>query len=198
MRAVLGTVPDPNRDWVTFDASTTQLLRRYLDPSGIDELREACDFIGGLHHAQLSNPPSNTATRRSLKRIADVSDKLAACLDTSCSDFETLAATLEIGAGDGTGLHKTNELRKLLSVLALGCRKRAASLPRQVRRRTPEVQVRWLARVLEPRGIRASAASGSRFMRIIRTCFPAMGIHTDPARAVRSYVEHKGDKAFRD
>ena len=139
MRAVLGTVPDPNRDWVTFDASTTQLLRRYLDPSGIDELREACDFIGGLHHAQLSNPPSNTATRRSLKRIADVSDKLAACLDTSCSDFETLAATLEIGAGDGTGLHKTNELRKLLSVLALGCRKRAASLPRQVRRRTPEV-----------------------------------------------------------
>jgi hypothetical protein len=195
---VSGRTPDINSDWVVFDPTAKKILSQYLDDDAIDELREACSFAGAMYHHRRANPISFAAERAQLLKVAEVAHQLFGCLDLRSRDSLTLTAIVELGSNAKHGTANTTELRRLLRVLADGCRDRAKRYRGQARRKTPEYQVRWVARVVEPKGIKPSAAPGSRFTRIVRTCFGAMGIHSDPGRAIRSYIEHKDDDPLRD
>lgn len=130
-------------------------------------------------------------------KVAEVAQQLLECLYLKSRDRMTLCAIIEIGSGANHGVSNTNELCRLLQILATSCPERAKRLPGQARRQTPEYQVRCIARVIELRGIKPSAAPGSKFTRIVRTCFRAMGIHNDPGRAIRGYIDHKDDDCLR-
>lgn len=195
---VNGKAPDINSDWVVFDVAAIEILSKYLDKKAIDELQQACNFVGAMYHEKRENPISFTAERTQLMKVAEVAQQLLECLDLRSRDRMTLWAIIEIGSGANHGISNTNELRRLLQVLVDGCPEHAKRLPGQARRQTPEYQVRWVARVIEPSGIKPSAAPGSKFTRIVRTCFRAMGIHSDPGRAIRSYIAHKDDDPLRD
>jgi len=193
-----GKTPDINSDWVEFDPNDKKTLSKYLDIHAIDELQEACSFAGAMYHYRRANPISYAAERTQLLNVSEVAQQLFECLDHKSRDWMTLTAIIELGSNANHGTSNTDELRRLLRVLADGCPERAKRLPSQARRQTPEYQVRWVARVIEPRGIKPSAAPGSKFTRIVRICFRAMGIHSDPGRAIRSYIEHKDDDPIRD
>jgi len=196
-KPVRGRLPDANDDWVTFDEADRLLLQGYLTDAGIEELREACSLAGGLYHWRRLNPISVASTKQHLSKVADAAAALSAAFALSSRYALTLTALLESECGADRGRPNTKELVRLLSALEHGCRQGAKRYVGQSQRRTPEYEVRLIASVIEPLGIRPSAAPGSRFMRIARVCFRAMGIMVDPGRAVRTYVAHKDDKGLR-
>lgn len=195
-REVRGHVPSVHTAWVTFSPVEHAQLRQHLDTQGVSELREACNLAGALYHGRKANPISFSAIRTHLVKVAEAAEQLESCLDMSARHAITLVSVLERECDSERGMPNTIELTRLLNALATGSRKQAKNYVGQARRQTPEYQVRCIARVIEPKGIRASAAPGSRFTRIVRICFTAMGIHIDPGRAIRSYIDHKDDKSF--
>lgn len=192
-----GKTPDFNNDWVKFNPADKKILFNYLDSVAIDELQEACSFAGAMFHSFRANPISLAAERTQLLSVAATAQQLLEILDHQSRDWITLTAIIELGSNANHGTSNTDELRRLLQVLADGCPERAKRLPSQARRQTPEYQVRWVARIIEQRGIKPSAAPGSKFTRIVRICFRAMGIYSDPGRAIRSYIVHKDDDPLR-
>ncbi len=195
-REVRGRIPTVHTDWVSFDPAEHAELRKHLDTQGVDELSGACNVAGALYHGRQVNPISVSAIRNHLLKVAEAAGQLQSCFDMNSRHAMTLVSLLEFECDSGRGMHNTKELVRLLSALAAGCRKQAKGYVGQARRHAPEYQVRCIARVLEPRGIKASAAPGSRFTRLVRICFSAMGIHSDPGRAIRSYIDHKDDESF--
>lgn len=195
---VNGKPPDINSKWVEFDSNAMRLLSQYLDDEAITELREACSFVGALYHHRRANPIRYASERKQFLSLAEAAEQLAACLEHGSKDHLTLTAIIELGSNSICGTTNTTELRRLLQVLSDGCRACVERFPLQARRKTPEYQVRWIARIIEPRGVKVSAAPGSKFTRITRVCFTAMGVHSDPGRAIRSYIDHKDDDPLRD
>lgn len=180
-----------------FTPPERQALSKYLDTSVIDELAESCSFVGALYHHRRVNPVSFAAERTQFLRISEVAQQLLECFENPSRDWVQLCAIVELGNGATRGTKNTDELLRMLAVLSKGCQSHAARLPARALRHTLEYEVRWIARVVEPIGIKASAAPGSKFTRITRICFGAMGIQSDPGRAIRSYIAHKDDDPLR-
>jgi hypothetical protein len=193
---VRGRLPSVHESWVQFRDAEIERLAKHLDNATVHQLAEACGFAGALYHAGKANPISFAAIRQHLLRVSEVSDQLSSALDLGSRHAMTLVSLLEQECQSDHGMTNAIELSRLLKALSVGCSRHAKQYVGQTRRRTPEYQVRCIARVLEPKGIKTSAAPGSRFMRIVRICFEAMGIHVDPGRAVRSYLEHRDDESI--
>lgn len=194
---VRGHVPDANATWVTFDESERELLSRYLSESAIAELAESCSFVGALYHHLRANPIRYADERAHFARVAEAAQQLLECFAPQSRDGLRLRAIVELGSGAERGTANTDELRRLLNLLATGCQRHVVKLPRQMSRHTLEYEVRCVARVVEPCGIKASAAPGSKFTKIVRVSFLAMGIFSDPGRAIRSYITHRDDDPLR-
>ena len=193
---VRGRVPSVHSAWVQFTSHELEQLGKHLDSSAIDELVDACNLAGALYHAKKTNPISFSSIRLHLLKVAEVSDQLGRSLDLNSRFAMTLISLLEFECKGVKGMPNSIELSRLLLALSVGCSRQATVYAGQARRQTPEYQVRLVTRVLEPRGIRVSAAPGSRFVRLVRICFEAMGIHIDPGRAVRTYMRHRDDESF--
>lgn len=196
LNTVRGRVPSLDESWVQFTGLEIERLAKHLDVETIDELTEACRVAGALYHARKANPISISAIRLHLIRVSEVSDQLSRAIDLSSRHALTLVSLLEQECQSERGMKNTLELSRLLKALSDGCSRQAKLYTGQTRRKTPEYQVRCVARVVEPKGIKASAAPGSRFIRIVQICFGAMGIHIDSGRAVRSYLAHKDDESI--
>ena len=196
-RRIRGRLPDLNETWVTFSAEEKAILMRYLPSHVLPELAESCSFVGAMYHHQRANPTSFAVERTHFGRIASSARALLECFEEPSRDWMQLRGIVEVGSGAERGTVNTDELRRLLDVLAGGCERHAEKLPLRRPRHTLEYEVRWIARVTEPAGVKTSAAPGSKFTKIVRTCFAAMGIHSDPGRAIRSYIGHRDDDPLR-
>ena len=161
------------------------------------ELAESCSFVGAMYHHQRANPTSFAVERTQFKRVASSARALLECFDKPSRDWMQLRSIVELGSGAERGTVNSNELCRLLRVLASGCERHTERLPVRRPPHTLEYEVRWIARVTEPVGVKTSAAPGSKFTKIVRTCFAAMGIHSDPGRAIRSYIAHRDDDPLR-
>ena len=150
-----------------------------------------------MYHYQRANPTSFAVERTHFKRLASAARGLLECFEEPSRDSMQLHAIVEVGSRAERGTVNTDELRRLLGVLASGCERHAEKLPLCRPPHTLEYEVRWIARVTEPAGVKTSAAPGSKFSKIVRTCFGAMGIHSDPGRAIRSYIAHRDDDPLR-
>ncbi len=193
---VRGRIPSVGEDWVRFTQIETEKLAKHLDRAAIDELAGACGITGALYHARRANPISLSAIKVHLLRVSEVAEELSHCLELNSRHALTLVSLLEHECHNERGMKNSIELTRLLKALSVGSGQQARLYSGQARRQTPEYQVRCIARVLEPKGIKISAAPGSRFVRLVRICFEAMGIHIDPGRAIRSYLSHKDDESF--
>ncbi len=194
---IRGRQPDTNETWVEFTAAERALLLRYLPPEALPELAESCSLVGAMYHHHRANPIRYADERAHYKRIAEAASQLLECFDSPSRDRVQLRVIVELGRGAERGTTHTDELCRLLTVLAKGCERHLQRLPVRMPRHTLEYEVRWIARVVEPRGVKASAAPGSKFYKIVRACFGAMGIFTDPGRAIRSYIIHRDDDPLR-
>jgi hypothetical protein len=183
--------------WVVFEEPEREILSKYIPPEALAELAEACSFVGAHYHHLRKNPIRYAEERAHFLRITDSARQLVECFQDPSRDWWTLRAIVEVGSGAKSGSARTDELCSLLTSLADGCERHAGKLPRQMVRHTLEYEVRWIARVIEPFGIKASAAPKSKFTKIVRVCFDAMGIYSDPGRAIRSYIVHRDDDPLR-
>lgn len=196
-RQIRGRLPDLNETWVTFSAEERAILSRYMPSHVLTELASSCSFVGAMYHHRRANPISFAVERTHFKRVASSARALLECFEEPSRDWMQLHAIVELGSGAERGTANTDELRRLLGILASGCERHAQKLPLRYPQHTLEYEVRWIARVTEPAGVKTSAAPGSKFTKIVRTCFAAMGIHSDPGRAIRSYIAHRDDDPLR-
>ena len=190
-------IPDLSTTWVQFNSTDRSVLSRFVDDECIDRLAKTCSFVGCLYHSMRLNPISFASERAQFGRIADACQQLLECFEHPSRDWMQLRALVELGSGTESGTKNSDELCRLLAALAKGCVAHAQKLPPQAFRHTLEYEVRWIAGVVEPKGIKASAAPGSKFTKIVKVCFGAMGIYSDPGRAIRSYIAHKDDDSHR-
>lgn len=56
---VNGKAPAINSDWVEFDLAAIEILCKYLDKKAIDELQQACNFVGAMYHNHRANPSAS-------------------------------------------------------------------------------------------------------------------------------------------
>lgn len=167
-------------------------LERDLEGEAIERLREWCEVARDMYTTP--HGPSAGELRSALAAMADDAHALAGRLARSDA---TVGACLDLaGVKVARDFRWHERLAADLQALARELDRQAAALPDQSRRAAPVGALRPIADVCEASGVKLSASPSSRFLRIARTCFLAIGL-SSPDHAARQLVDERKSKAGR-
>lgn len=149
-----------------------------LDDAAIEALRDECDVAANFRRLQAASPGAADRRAEYVQAAADARS-LAARL--AGSGWARMGSVL-VPPDD------TVRLRELLNRLASGCDAKAANVVDRIPPASLAYAIRGIAAVVEPSGIRRSAATNSRFIRVVKICFEATGIFGSPTRHIRQFM----------
>jgi hypothetical protein len=187
-RALPPPHPSTVGGWVeplTFNRAQRAVLSAYLDADAVERLRGACELQRGMLGCR-DDWPTIGEVRAGLAEIADCAEILAGRLARNNASVEAELAV--VGQKLMRDWQWADKLAEQLLELARQCDARADKLPAQSRPAAPVGALRPIAEILEAQGIKVSASPQSRFLKIARECFHAMGL-SSPDHAARLLVD---------
>jgi hypothetical protein len=167
---------------VAYTADHRRELAADLALDAVEALVRACSEAKTMH-AFAQSMPTSGEVRESLREVADLAERLAGKL--ARSDAWTDAEMATAGLSVAGNMRHHVELAGALLAFATACDKRIDAQPAQSRREAPVWALRPIERVCTAHGIKFSTAPSSKFLRIARTCFAAMGLES-PEQAARN------------
>lgn len=164
-------------------------LAVYLPDVAINALLECC-ATGRVAYRKMRDAQTRSAVRADVKGIRDAARNLHERLQdiTHEAKSELLSGLL---SGRLTRSHADafDEAIRAVRDVCEAAETRLPELEGQSRHVAPMFQIKMIAQVCAEHGIKISAAPGSKFTRIAKACFEAIGIPGGPEHATRELLK---------